>query len=242
MSKVSSQTILNGISVLEIVSFDLEVFKFEYIQRQYTACWNHATAQSYHHTVAPSPEVCSWGWKFDVSNSIVALMGGSCKASCVNASQTESRLISVLLSVVLNSLTDETKRGELLLQSAPQSEAMFACLTSAISDLGALSQFPAFHLPSLLLHLSSVRLSLLLPCHTFLFTSHRLIPSHSHLHNRSLSHLYAPYVLFYFPRSLLLIAGPPPWSVESFFFPPPRSLYLHFLLLFFQIFISHIIH
>lgn len=158
-------------------------------------------------------------------------MGGSCKASCVNASQTESRLISVLLSVVLNSLTDETKRGELLLQSAPQSEAMFACLTSAISDLGALSQFPAFHLPSLLLHLPSVRLSLLLPCHTFLFTSHR-----------SLSHLYAPYVLFYFPRSLLLIAGPPPWSVESFFFPPPRSLYLHFLLLFFQIFISHIIH
>lgn len=148
----------------------------------------------------------------------------------------------MLLSVVLNSLTDETKRGELLLQSAPQSEAMFACLTSAISDLGALSQFPAFHLPSLLLHLPSVRLSLLLPCHTFLFTSHRLIPSHSHLHNRSLSHLYAPYVLFYFPRSLLLIAGPPPWSVESFFFPPPRSLYLHFLLLFFQIFISHIIH
>lgn len=59
MSKVSSQTILNGISVLEIVSFDLEVFKFEYIQRQYTACWNHATAQTNHHTVAPSPEVCS---------------------------------------------------------------------------------------------------------------------------------------------------------------------------------------
>lgn len=86
-----------------------------------------------------------------------------------------------VLSMVLKT-DDKIKKAEFLLysvQSVLQLEAMFARLTSAISDLGVFSysQLSIF-LPALLL-LPSVSFSLPLPCHTFLFTSHHLILSPS---------------------------------------------------------------